>query len=50
METLLATQELPMNKAIWAKVRQQRTDLAALGDVWWQTVRHDLTPLAMTPR
>lgn len=32
------------------KVRQQRAGIAALVDVWWQTVRQDLTHLAMTPR
>jgi hypothetical protein len=33
-----------------AKVRKQLTGIAALVDLWWQTVRHDLTQLAMTPR
>src|SRR5262245_10880566 len=50
METLLATNGLPMNKALLAKVCKQRTGIAALVDLWWQTVRHALTQLAMTPR
>lgn len=32
------------------KVRTQRAGISALVDVWWQTVRHDVTQLAMTPR
>ena len=50
METLLATNGLPMKKATLDKVRKQLAGLAALVDVWWQTVRQDLTQLAMTPR
>ena len=32
------------------KVQKQLTGISALVDVWWQTVRRDLTQLAMTPR
>src|SRR5215831_12868109 len=49
METLLATNGLPMKQATLDKVRKQLAGLAALVDVWWQTVRQDLTQLAMTP-
>jgi hypothetical protein len=49
METLLATHGLPMQKDTLAKVRKQLTGIAALADLWWQTVRQDLTQLAMTP-
>jgi Family of unknown function (DUF6399)/IclR helix-turn-helix domain len=50
IETLLATNGLPMKKDILAKVRKQLAGISALVDVWWQTVRQDLTQLAMTPR
>ena len=33
-----------------AKVRKQLASISALVDMWWQTVRQDLTQLAMTPR
>jgi hypothetical protein len=39
-----------MKKAPLAKVRKQLAGISALVDVGWQTVRQDLTPLAMTPR
>jgi hypothetical protein len=32
------------------KVRKQCAGISALVDLWWQTVRQDLTQLAMTPR
>jgi len=32
------------------KVRKQLAGISALVDFWWQTVRQDLTQLAMTPR
>ena len=50
IETLLETNGLPMKKAPLDKVRKQLAGISALVDVWWQTVRQDLTPLAMTPR
>jgi hypothetical protein len=50
IETLLATNGLPMKKATLDKVRKQLAGLSALVDLWWQTVRQDLTQLAMTPR
>src|ERR1043165_4171675 len=39
-----------MKKDILDKVRKQLLGIAVLVDVWWQTVRQDLTQLAMTPR
>ena len=50
LETLLETNGLPMKKDTLDKVRKQLAGLSALVDVWWQTVRQDLTQLAMTPR
>jgi hypothetical protein len=50
IETVLETNGLPMKKATLDKVRKPLAGLSALVDVWWQTVRQDLTPLAMTPR
>src|SRR5262249_58675284 len=32
------------------KVRKQLAGIAALVDVWWQTVHQDVTQMAMTPR
>jgi Family of unknown function (DUF6399)/IclR helix-turn-helix domain len=50
IETLLETNELPMKKDTLDKVRKQLAGISALVDCWWQTVRHDLTQLAMTPK
>ncbi len=50
IETLLATNGLPRKHDTLAKVRNQLAGMAALVDFWWQTVRQDLTHLAMTPR
>jgi hypothetical protein len=50
IETLLETNGLPVKQDTLDKVRKQFAGIAALVDVWWQTVRHDLTQLAMTPR
>jgi len=50
LEALLATNGLPRKTATLDKVRKQLAGISALVDVWWQTVRHDLTHLAMTPR
>src|SRR5437879_2503371 len=50
IETLLETNGLPLKKDTLDKVQKQLAGIAALLDVWWQTVRQDLTQLAMTPR
>ena len=50
IETLLETNGLPLKKNTLDKVQKQLAGIAALLDVWWQTVRQDLTQLAMTPR
>jgi hypothetical protein len=50
VETLLATNGLPRKHDTLDKVRKQLAGISALIDVWWQTVRQDLTHLAMTPR
>jgi hypothetical protein len=50
VETLLEANELPMKKDTLAKVRKQLAGISALVDLWWQTVRQDLTQMAMTPR
>ncbi|MGE3542180.1 MAG: hypothetical protein AB7N91_32795 [Candidatus Tectimicrobiota bacterium] len=50
IETLLTTNGLPIKNDILAKVRKQLAGVSALVDVWWQTVRHDVTHLAMTPQ
>ena len=50
IETLLETNGLPMRKETLAKVQKQLAGISALVDLWWQTVRQDLTQLAMTPR
>jgi Family of unknown function (DUF6399)/Winged helix-turn-helix DNA-binding len=50
IETLLETNGLPMKQDILDKVRKQLAGISALGDFWWQTVRQDLTQLAMTPK
>jgi hypothetical protein len=50
IETLLETNGLPMKQATLDKVRKQLAGLSALVECWGQTVRQDLTQLAMTPR
>jgi hypothetical protein len=50
IETLLEANGLPMKHDTLDKVRKQLAGIAALVDVWWQTVRQDLAQLAMTPR
>ena len=50
IETLLETNGLPRKTDTLDKVRKQLAGISALVDVWWQTVRQDLTQLAMTPR
>ena len=50
IETLLETNGLPRKPDTMDKVRKQLAGLAALVDLWWQTVHQDLTQMAMTPR
>jgi hypothetical protein len=50
IETLLETNGLPRKQDTVDKVRKQLAGLAALVDLWWQTVHQDLTQMAMTPR
>jgi hypothetical protein len=50
IETLLAAHGLPMKHDTLDKVRKQLAGIAALVDLWWQTVRQDLAQLAMPPR
>jgi hypothetical protein len=50
IETLLEANGLPMKTATVDKVRKQLAGISALVDLWWQTVRQDVTQLAMTPR
>jgi hypothetical protein len=50
IETLLETNGLPRKTDTLDKVQKQLAGISALVDFWWQTVRQDLTQLAMTPR
>jgi Family of unknown function (DUF6399)/IclR helix-turn-helix domain len=50
IETFIESHGLPVKKETLAKVQKQLGGLSALIDLWWRTVRQDLTPLAMTPR
>jgi len=50
IETLLKTNGLPLKKDTLDKVQKQLGGISALVDLWWQIVRQDLTPLAMTPK
>jgi Family of unknown function (DUF6399) len=50
IETLLETNGLPRQQDTLDKVRKQLAGIAALVDLWWQTVHQDLTQMAMTPR
>jgi hypothetical protein len=50
IEALLETNGLPMKRDTLAKVQRQSAGISALVDFWWQTVRQDLTQLAMTPK
>jgi hypothetical protein len=50
LETLLATNGLPVKKDTLDKVRKQLAGVSALIDFWWQTVWHDLEQMAMPPR
>jgi len=42
LETLVETQGLPIKKNALEKVRKQLSGVAALVDVWWQEVWHDV--------
>jgi len=50
IETVLETNERPVKKETLTKVQKHLGSISALIDFWWQTVRQDLTQLAMTPR
>jgi hypothetical protein len=50
IETLLETNGLPRKQDTLDKVRKQLAGIAALVDLWWQTVHQDLTQIAMPPR
>ena len=50
IEALFETNGLPMKRDTLAKVQRQIGGISVLVDCWWQTVRQDLTQLAMTPR
>jgi len=51
LETLVETQGLPIKKTALAKVRKQLSGVAALVDVWWQEVWHDVqSQVSLTPR
>jgi Family of unknown function (DUF6399)/IclR helix-turn-helix domain len=50
LETLLATNGLPVKQDTLDKVRKQLAGVSALIDFWWQTVWHDLEHMAMPPR
>jgi hypothetical protein len=50
IETLLETNGLAVKPNTLEKVHKQLAGLSALIDLWWWTVRQDLTQLAMTPR
>src|SRR4029453_1356248 len=50
IEKLFATNGRPMKKNTLAKVRKQLAGIAALVDLWWQTVHQDLAQMTMTPQ
>jgi len=50
IEAVIETNGLPLTRDTLAKVQRQIAGIAVLVDFWWQTVRQDLTQLAMTPR
>jgi hypothetical protein len=50
LETLLATNGLPVHKGTLDKVRKQLAGVSALVDFWWQTVWQALAHMAMPPR
>jgi hypothetical protein len=50
IETLLEANGLPMKTDTLGKVRKQLAGIAALVDLWWQTVHQDVAQMAMTPQ
>lgn len=51
LQELLETNGLPVKKKVLDKVRKQLAGLAAVIDVWWQTVRQDAhSQITLTPR
>jgi hypothetical protein len=50
LETLLATNGVPVKQGTLDKVRKQLVVVSALIDFWWQTVWHDLEQMAMPPK
>jgi Family of unknown function (DUF6399)/IclR helix-turn-helix domain len=50
IETFLETHGLPVKKETLSKAQKQLGGLSTLIDLWWRTVRQDLTQLSMTPR
>lgn len=50
LETLRATNGLPMKPGTLHTVRTQVAGVSALVDGWWQRVWHDVAPMAMTPK
>jgi len=50
LQELLETHGLAVKKKVLDKVRKQLADLAAVIDVWWQTVRQDVnSQITLTP-
>jgi hypothetical protein len=49
LETLVETQGLPIKKNALDKVRKQLAGVAALVDVWWQEVWHDVQSQSSLP-
>ena len=50
LQALLETKGLPVKKKVLDKVRKQLAGLAAVIDVWWQTVRQDVhRQITLTP-
>ena len=51
LETLLATQGVPIKKNALDKVRKQLAGVAVLVDFWWQDVWHDVqSQVSLTPQ
>jgi hypothetical protein len=50
LATLIDTHGLPVKNSALDKVRKQLPGVAALVDLWWQTVWRDLEPMALPPR
>jgi hypothetical protein len=51
LQEVLETNGLPVKQKVLDKVRKQLASLAAVIDVWWQTVRQDVhSQITLTPR